>query len=251
MLLLLNATAFAQKAGTEGGGSRYRDELQKDDSAMVAASAEQIQSVLRSDSGLLLELKQWIASEVAKRGQVLLEEDLSDLEVLRRLTWDRDLRLAATRMLQRYGHLLPTAKPGSDAALQKEKAAAEALQPDKKDAPSASGAAAFVPQGAMVAMPRTVSNPQALPADAFTNPLELSPAAPFMAPLPQPSGKAASCFRPPLRTLRQLQCWLPVANFRPLPESVVSRCQPYRTVYLCNRRQLCRVRCRWPCATIV
>jgi protein involved in polysaccharide export with SLBB domain len=191
MLLLLNATAFAQKAGTEGGGSRYRDELQKDDSAMVAASAEQIQSVLRSDSGLLLELKQWIASEVAKRGQVLLEEDLSDLEVLRRLTWDRDLRLAATRMLQRYGHLLPTAKPGSDAALQKEKAAAEALQPDKKDAPSASGAAAFVPQGAMVAMPRTVSNPQALPADAFTNPLELSPAAPFMAPLPQPSGKGS------------------------------------------------------------
>ena len=110
-LMLLGAAAFAQKAGTEGGGSRFSDELTKDNSAVVAASAEQIQGVLRGDPGLLLELKQWIANEVAKRGQVLLEDDLSDAEILRRLAWDRDLRLAATRLLQRYGHLLPSAKP--------------------------------------------------------------------------------------------------------------------------------------------
>jgi protein involved in polysaccharide export with SLBB domain len=189
MFLLLSATGFAQKAGTEGGASRYPDELQKDNSAVVAASAEQIEGVLRTDPGLLLELKQWISNEVAKRGQVLLEEDLSDAEVLRRLGWDRDLRLAATRMLQRYGHLLPTPKPGSEAALQKEKAAAEALQPDKGNAPAIASGAAVVPQAGVVAMPRTVSNPATLPADAVTNPLELSPAAPVMPPLPAPSSK--------------------------------------------------------------
>jgi protein involved in polysaccharide export with SLBB domain len=180
-LLLLGAAAFAQKAGTEGGGNRFSDELTKDNSAVVAASAEQIQAVLRSDPGLLLELKQWIANEVAKRGQVLLEEDLSDAEILRRLTWDRDLRLSATRLLQRYGHLLPSAKPGSEAALQKEKQAAELAQADKINALSKEERmASAAPQFGAVANGRTVSNPEGLPPGAVTNPMELRPSAAAM-----------------------------------------------------------------------
>jgi protein involved in polysaccharide export with SLBB domain len=186
----MTVPAFAQKAEIEGGASRYSDELQKDNSAVVAASPEQIEGVLRTDPGLLLALKQWIANEVAKRGQVLVEDDLTDAEILRRLTWDRDLRLAATRLLQRYGHLLPSPKPGSEAALQKDKEAA--AQPDKGDSsPKDSRTDVSTQQpGGLAAMPRTVSNPPALPPDALTNPTSLSPSAPIVPLAPAAGGGA-------------------------------------------------------------
>ena len=120
--LLLAMPAFGQRTGTEGGGRRASDELNEDNAAVVAASPEQIAGVLAADPGLLLELKQWIASQAAGRGQVVLEQDLTDAEILRRLTWDREFRLAATRLLQRYGHLLPNIKPDSDIAQEKEEA---------------------------------------------------------------------------------------------------------------------------------
>src|SRR5258706_12538817 len=72
-VLLLGASASGQKISTEGASRRSPDQLKEDDAAVVAASPDQITAVLRSDPGLFLELKQWIANEVATRGQVILE----------------------------------------------------------------------------------------------------------------------------------------------------------------------------------
>ena len=180
--VLLSPYAFGQGVRTEGAGSRPPDELIKDNAAVVAASPEQIASVLRSDPGLFLELKQWIANEAASRGQVVVEQDLSDSEILRRLSWDREFRLAATRLLQRYGHLLPNILPDSEVARARAEAREQRTAQDSNDAAAPAPAR---PQQA-AGNSRTVSNPPELPRDGTSSPTMLSPAAPVM-PLPQPA----------------------------------------------------------------
>jgi protein involved in polysaccharide export with SLBB domain len=86
----------------------------------VAASADQIEEVLRKDPGLLVELKRWIAKEATDRGQIVDDSDLTDQAVFNRLTTDLEFRAVATRLLQRYGYLLPKLNPESDAAKEAE-----------------------------------------------------------------------------------------------------------------------------------
>ncbi len=88
--------------------------------ARVAASAAQISDVLRKDAGLMVELKGWVAKEATERGQILEDSDLTDLAIFKRLENDLEFRSVATRLVQRYGYLLPKFNPESDAAKERE-----------------------------------------------------------------------------------------------------------------------------------
>ena len=80
----------------------------------VAASAPQILEVLAKEPGLMVELKRLIAQEAGIIGQILEESDLTDASVGDRLRSDLHTRVIATRLLQRYGYLVPRLNPDSD-----------------------------------------------------------------------------------------------------------------------------------------
>src|SRR5580693_2429077 len=86
----------------------------------VAASATQIRAVLVNNEGLLVELKRWVAKEATDSGQVVEDSSLTDQAIFERLDQDVAFRSIATRLLQRYGYLLPTPNPDSDYAKQNE-----------------------------------------------------------------------------------------------------------------------------------
>lgn len=123
-------------------------DLAKDNLDHVAASSIQIREVLVKDSGLLVELKRWIAKEATDNGQVVEDSDLSEQAIFDRLERDVTFRSVATRLLQRYGYLLPSPNPDSTFAKEqdfvlKERARrlvqieaqedSESLQPRKTD----------------------------------------------------------------------------------------------------------------------
>src|SRR5262249_53957620 len=82
--------------------------------------AAQIKAVLVKDEGLLVELKRWIAKEATDSGQVVEDSDLTEAAIFERLELDIQFRSVATRIVQRYGYLIPMANPESDAAKEKE-----------------------------------------------------------------------------------------------------------------------------------
>ena len=84
----------------------------------VAATAEQILEVLNRDAGLMVELKRAIAQDAGESGQILEESDLSDGAIAERLHEDLRTRVLATRLLQRYGYLLPKVNPDSELAVE-------------------------------------------------------------------------------------------------------------------------------------
>jgi polysaccharide export outer membrane protein len=86
----------------------------------VAASAIQIRLVLVKDEGLLVELKRWVAKEATDNGQVVEDSTLTDQAIFDRLDRDVVFRSIATRLLQRYGYLIPTPNPDSDYAKENE-----------------------------------------------------------------------------------------------------------------------------------
>jgi polysaccharide export outer membrane protein len=93
-------------------------ELAKDNLNRVAASSVQIREALVKDTGLLVELKRWVAKEAADNGQIVEDSNLSDQAIFDRLDHDVAFRSVATRLLQRYGYLLPS--PNPDSSLGKE-----------------------------------------------------------------------------------------------------------------------------------
>ncbi len=86
----------------------------------VAASATQVGDLLRKDAGLLVELKRWVAKEATDRGQILDDAELNDQAIFERLTRDLEFRSVATRLLQRYGYLMPKLNPDSEQAKEHE-----------------------------------------------------------------------------------------------------------------------------------
>ena len=98
---------------SEGNSTAGLSELAKDNFNRVAASAVQIRAVLAGDAGLLVELKRWIAKEATDSGQVVEDSKLTDEAVFERLDRDLVFRSAATRLLQRYGYLMPSPNPES------------------------------------------------------------------------------------------------------------------------------------------
>jgi hypothetical protein len=99
---------------------RYRSpessDLVKENLERVAASAVQVKAVLIKDPGLLVELKRWVAKEAGDNGQVVEDSAVSDQGIYERLEQDLAFRSVATRLVQRYGYLLPSVNPDSDAA---------------------------------------------------------------------------------------------------------------------------------------
>ena len=86
----------------------------------VAASATQIRVILVKDEGLLVELKRWVAKEATDNGQVVEDSTLTDQAIFDRLDRDVVFRSIATRLLQRYGYLIPTPNPDSEYAKENE-----------------------------------------------------------------------------------------------------------------------------------
>jgi polysaccharide biosynthesis/export protein len=95
-------------------------ELAKDNESRVAASAVQIRAVLVHDAGLLVELKHWIAKEATDNGQLVEDQSLTDQAIFDRIDRDQGFRSVATRLLQRYGYLLPTPNPDSEVGKQED-----------------------------------------------------------------------------------------------------------------------------------
>jgi protein involved in polysaccharide export with SLBB domain len=95
-------------------------ELAQGNLSRVAASSAQIRAVLVKDAGLLVELKRWVATEAADNGQIVDDSQLSDQGIFDRLDSDVAFRSVATRLLQRYGYLLPAPNPESSFAKQED-----------------------------------------------------------------------------------------------------------------------------------
>jgi hypothetical protein len=124
------APAFAQQQGDRQRktsdqsrneyGVEQPPDLTQENLGRVAASAIQIRAVLVKDEGLMVELKRWVAKEATDNGQVVEDSTLTDQAIFERLDQDVTFRSVATRLLQRYGYLMPTPNPDSDIAKEKE-----------------------------------------------------------------------------------------------------------------------------------
>jgi polysaccharide export outer membrane protein len=86
----------------------------------VAASAAEVKSVLLKDSGLMVELKRWVAKDATDHGQIISDSDLTDDAMFERLESDVPFRAVATLLVQRYGYLLPKVNPDSEAGKERE-----------------------------------------------------------------------------------------------------------------------------------
>src|SRR5467141_1555959 len=130
LTFLFCALAFAQQQGerprrpSEQGLNEYgvqqAPDLTQENLGRVAASAIQIRSVLVKDEGLMVELKRWVAKLATDSGQIVEDSNLTDQAIFERLEQDVSFRSVATRLLQRYGYLMPTPNPDSDFAKEKE-----------------------------------------------------------------------------------------------------------------------------------
>jgi protein involved in polysaccharide export with SLBB domain len=95
-------------------------DLAKENADRVAASAAQVREVLVKDPGILVELKRWVAKEATDNGQVIDDASLTDDAIFARLDRDVAFRSIATRLVQRYGYLLPSANPDSQIGKEQE-----------------------------------------------------------------------------------------------------------------------------------
>src|ERR1700739_1031593 len=98
----------SERSGVRDGDSQGNrvgglSELAKDNLSRVAASSAQIRTVLVKDSGLLVELKRWVAKEDTDNGQIVQDSDLSDQPIFVCSPHDVAFRAVATRLVQRYG----------------------------------------------------------------------------------------------------------------------------------------------------
>ncbi len=148
--LMLGQTDERYRPQGDSQSNRTADvsDLAKDNLDRVAASSIQIREVLLKDAGLMVELKRWIAKEATDNGQVVEDSNLSDQAIFDRIDRDMAFRSVATRLLQRYGYLLPSPNPDSSFAKEqdlvlKERARrlvqieaqedSESLRPEKAD----------------------------------------------------------------------------------------------------------------------
>src|SRR5215472_3904373 len=95
---------------------RQAGDIVTDNLDRVAATAQQLIETLNRDAGLMVELKRAIAQDAGENGQLLEETDLTDAAIADRLWHDLHIRVIATRLVQRYGYLLPKVNPDSDLA---------------------------------------------------------------------------------------------------------------------------------------
>src|SRR5690242_18473557 len=124
LTLLFCTEAYAQQTqGSAAQGSAtetparvplYSPDIISDNVDRVGASADQILEVVNKEAGLMVEMKRLLAQDAGVSGQILEESDLTDVAVADRLRSDLRARVLATRLLQRYGYLVPRLNPDSD-----------------------------------------------------------------------------------------------------------------------------------------
>lgn len=107
---------FSPVAAQQHAAPTPASDLAAQNYSRVAASVMQIRHVLEEDAGMMVELKRWVAKEATDRGQLVEDSDLTDQAVYDRLAKDLEFRSVATRLLQRYGYLIPTINPDSELA---------------------------------------------------------------------------------------------------------------------------------------
>jgi protein involved in polysaccharide export with SLBB domain len=95
-------------------------DLGKENLNHLAASANQLRTVLAKDEGLMVELKRYVIKEATNNGQLAEDSTLSDQAIFDRLDRDIAFRSIATRLVQRYGYLLPAFNPDSEIGKQRE-----------------------------------------------------------------------------------------------------------------------------------
>src|SRR5229473_1508179 len=95
-------------------------ELGRDNLSRVAASAADVKAALLKDTGLLVELKRWVAKDATGHGQIISDADLTDDAIFDRLETDTQFRSVATLLVQKYGYLVPKLNPESQAAKEHE-----------------------------------------------------------------------------------------------------------------------------------
>src|ERR1700681_30989 len=86
----------------------------------LAAAPRQLQEVLVKDPGLLVELKRLAIKQATDDGQIVEDSSLTDQAIFERLEQDVKFRSLATRLVQRYGYLLPSFNPESEIAKQRD-----------------------------------------------------------------------------------------------------------------------------------
>jgi polysaccharide export outer membrane protein len=103
-------------------------ELGQENLSRVAASASDIKTVLVKDTGLMVELKRWVAKDATTHGQIVSDVDLTDDAIFDRLQNDVQFRSVATLLVQRYGYLVPQVNPDSAAGKEQEMLAKERVK---------------------------------------------------------------------------------------------------------------------------
>jgi polysaccharide biosynthesis/export protein len=116
----LVAWCAAAQAQTTNSNGASASSLVRDNLSMVAASTGEIKAVLVKNTGLMVELKRWVAKDAADHGQIITEADLTDDAIFDRLEMDVKFRSVATLLLQKYGYLVPKLNPDSEAAKEHE-----------------------------------------------------------------------------------------------------------------------------------
>jgi len=111
-----------EETSTSDLRSRYPrpSDLAAENYAHLAAAASDIREVLVKDTGLLVELKRLAIKEATDNGQIVEDSMLTDDAIFGRLERDIRFRSLATRLLQRYGYLLPSFNPDSELGKERE-----------------------------------------------------------------------------------------------------------------------------------
>jgi protein involved in polysaccharide export with SLBB domain len=117
-----------QQNTREENSSRFSDQrpsprvsdLAAENYGHLAASASDIREVLIKDSGLLVELKRIAIKEATDNAQIVEDSSLTDDAIFSRLERDVRFRSLATRLVQRYGYLLPKFNPDSELAKERD-----------------------------------------------------------------------------------------------------------------------------------
>src|ERR1700688_2918290 len=112
----------AQRTKNSGESRRLSEasELANENYEHLAAAPRLVQEVLLTDPALLVELKRLAIKEATDNGQIVEDSSLTDQAIFERLEQDIKFRSLATRLVQRYGYLLPSFNPESEIAKQRD-----------------------------------------------------------------------------------------------------------------------------------
>jgi len=120
LLFLCSTRVDAQYGREQQRPAMPNSELGRENLSRVAASAAEIKTILVKDTGLMVELKRWVAKNATSQGQIIGETDLTDDAIFDRLQADVQFRSIATQLVQRFGYLVPQVNPDSAAGKEQE-----------------------------------------------------------------------------------------------------------------------------------